>query len=310
MWPGEASAFTPWLALDENMQMLSEALGLGPLGECTTEEAIGDFRADIISSAGDGTVLVENQFGRTDHDHLGKLLVYASGAGANTVIWIAERFRDEHRSALDWLNANTRDGLDFFGVRFELWRIGSSLPAPKFDVVCQPNGWTKAVSAAVAGSTQNSDHLRFWRAFHERVELQAPDLTATLSPPAPRSWLGSRLSRANFFISLTLIPSRGEVSCELRVRVPAARAVFQALLADRTEIENVAGPLEWIEVDGQHVRRIVARTQLDPSDPVHWDEIFTWFIQRINALRQAVQPRMADLPWDVIADDVTEADEA
>jgi len=153
------------------------------------------------------------------------------------------------------------------------------------------------VSAAVAGSSQNAEQLSFWRAFHEWMEDAAPNVAATLSPPAARSWLNSRLGRAGFFISLTLIPSHGAVSCELRIRNAAAGALYQALLAQREAIEEQAGPLDWIEVDGQHVRRIVARRELDPTDPANRDEIFTWFAERITALRDVVVPRMPDLPW-------------
>lgn len=153
------------------------------------------------------------------------------------------------------------------------------------------------MSAAVAGSSQNAEQLSFWRAFHEWMEDAAPNVAATLSPPAARSWLNSRLGRAGFFISLTLIPSHGAVSCELRIRNAAAGALYQALLAQREAIEEQAGPLDWIEVDGQHVRRIVARRELDPTDPANRDEIFTWFAERITALRDVVVPRMPDLPW-------------
>src|SRR5437588_9064318 len=78
--------------------------------------------------------------------HLGQLLTYAAGLDAVTIIWIAEKFTEEHRAALDWLNAVTSEKINFFGLEIELWRIGSSPMAPKFNAVSKSNDWTKTVS--------------------------------------------------------------------------------------------------------------------------------------------------------------------
>src|SRR3712207_195735 len=108
VWPSEASGFTPWLASEDNLELLGETLGL-ELELEATEKFGGPFKADIIcrdlSSGTDATVLIENQLEATDHRHLGQLLTYAAGLQAKTVIWIARRFTDEHRAALDMLNA-------------------------------------------------------------------------------------------------------------------------------------------------------------------------------------------------------------
>jgi hypothetical protein len=74
-------------------------------------------------------VLIENQLECTDHTHLGQLLVYASGLKAATIIWVAQRFTEEHRATLDWLNTITDEEFQFFGLDVELWRIGQTEPA-------------------------------------------------------------------------------------------------------------------------------------------------------------------------------------
>jgi len=93
-------------------------------------------------------VLIENQLERTDHTHLGQLLTYASGLEAVTIVWIAERFTEEHRSTLDWLNKITDESFRFFGLEVELWRIGNSPAAPKFNLVSKPNEWSHSVAQA------------------------------------------------------------------------------------------------------------------------------------------------------------------
>src|SRR5947209_15269178 len=144
VWMNESSGFTPWLAQAENLKLLGETIGIEL--ECEAQEKeVGPFRADILckDTATDSWVLIENQLERTDHGHLGQLLTYAAGLEAVTIVWIAERFTEEHRATLDWLNERTEESINFFGLEVELWRIGDSAIAPKFNVVSKPNEWTR-----------------------------------------------------------------------------------------------------------------------------------------------------------------------
>ena len=149
IWSSEASDFTPWRAREENLSVLGEALGV-ELELEAQEQAVGPFRADILcKEIGSGTwVLIENQLERSDHLHLGQLLTYASGLDAVTIVWIAARFTEEHRSTLDWLKKITDESFRFFGLEVELWRIGESPAAPKFNIVSKPNNWSRSVAQA------------------------------------------------------------------------------------------------------------------------------------------------------------------
>ena len=131
IWLSEASDFTPWLAQKENLDILGQTLGI-VLELEALERPVGPFRADILCKdiGTDRWVLIENQLERTDHNHLGQLLTYASGLEAVTIVWIAALFTEEHRSTLDWLNRITDESFRFFGLEVELWRIGDSPPAP------------------------------------------------------------------------------------------------------------------------------------------------------------------------------------
>ena len=170
-WSGEASDFTPWLADEENISLLGETIRV-ELEVEAQERNVGPFRADILckDTATDDWVLIENQLERTDHTHLGQLLTYAAGLEAVTVVWIAERFTDEHRAALDWLNEITAEGFSFFGLEIELWRIGDSPMAPKFNVVSHPNDWTKTVSRisrAEELTPTDQLYLEYWTGHYE-----------------------------------------------------------------------------------------------------------------------------------------------
>ena len=148
-WKTEAQDFTPWLAQADNLAVLSETLDM-ELETAGQEPSVGLFRADILcrDTLDDSWVLIENQLERTDHTHLGQLLTYAAGLQTVTIIWVAATFTDEHRAALDWLNEITDERFRFFGLEVELWRIGNSPAAPKFNIVSKPNEWARSASRA------------------------------------------------------------------------------------------------------------------------------------------------------------------
>ncbi len=144
VWSSESGDFTPWLA--DNLDVLADELGM-PLTLKATEVPVGEFRLDIqAETLDDRVVIIENQLEKTNHGHLGQLLVYASGLEAVAVVWVAAQFRDDHRRTLDWLNERTDTGVDFFGVEVGVVQIGETGPrAPVFEVVARPNDWQKAV---------------------------------------------------------------------------------------------------------------------------------------------------------------------
>ena len=127
IWKTEAGDFTPWLGTAENIQLLGDTVRLDLEVEAQ-EKQVGPFRADILckDTASGAWVLIENQLERTDHNHLGQLMTYTAGLNAVTIIWIADRFTDEHRAAMDWLNEITAEDFVFLGIEVELWKTGDS----------------------------------------------------------------------------------------------------------------------------------------------------------------------------------------
>ncbi len=141
-WPHEAQDFTPWLA--GNINTLGKALGIDIDVE-ETESPVGSFNVDIFAKDADTgrKIIIENQLEDTDHDHLGKLITYASGKAASLVIWIVKRAREEHRAAIEWLNNHTDEEIGFVLCEIKLYRIGNSLMAPFFNIIERPNDWAK-----------------------------------------------------------------------------------------------------------------------------------------------------------------------
>ena len=169
VWQNEAADFTPWLA--DNLDSLGDALQMEiDTEDVDTEVSVGKYSADILcrDASDNSRIVIENQFGSTNHDHLGKLLTYASGLDSDpplrSVIWISETFNDEHRSTLDWLNRISHDETRFFGVTIELLKIEGSKPAPRFNIVVSPNDWTKTVRASSSGEVSDlkRQYYQFW----------------------------------------------------------------------------------------------------------------------------------------------------
>ena len=117
IWKHEASDFTNWLAKPENIAILSDEIGIG-LKLVKTEAEVGSFSSDILAEEENTgkKVIIENQLEPTDHNHLGKIITYASGYDAAIIIWIVQEARDEHKRAVDWLNEHTDEGVNFFLV--------------------------------------------------------------------------------------------------------------------------------------------------------------------------------------------------
>ncbi|MGP1456977.1 MAG: hypothetical protein ACTTJ5_05280 [Veillonella parvula] len=145
LWVHEQYDFSAWLAKEANLSILGETLGIS-FTDVETEKFVGSYRCDIVAKDDnnkDKIVIIENQLERSDHDHLGKIITYASGLDASTIIWIVTNARTEHKSAIEWLNNNTISNITFFLIELKAYRIGDSLPAPKFEIAEMPNDFVK-----------------------------------------------------------------------------------------------------------------------------------------------------------------------
>lgn len=115
IWKHEQYDFSNWLSKEENIELLGNEIGL-TLTDISKEVFVGVFKCDLVAK--DETsgikVIIENQLEATNHDHLGKIITYASGLEADVIVWIVKEAREEHRSAIEWLNNNTVKDISFF----------------------------------------------------------------------------------------------------------------------------------------------------------------------------------------------------
>jgi hypothetical protein len=305
IWETEAGAFTPWLAGEENLKLLGKTVGLDLELEAT-EKDVGPFRADILckDTATGSWVLVENQLERTDHTHLGQLLTYAAGLKAVTIIWIADRFTEEHRAALDWLNEITDDRFAFFGLEIELWRIGDSPIAPKFNAVAKPNDWSKTVTTAkrtlddqtLTGIKQ--DQLEFWIELRRVMEERGG--IVKLAKPHPANWQSFSVGRTNFWLEVRLQARESRLNVNIGCGGPDGKAHFCLLEQDREAIESDLGePLEWCELPNRKQSYIgLSKRNVDPLDRSIWPKQQEWIAETLETFHAAFSQRVKQLSAD------------
>ena len=246
VWEHEATSFTKWLSQEDNLNHLGDELGIA-IKLLKTEAKVGGFNVDILAEEEDSTrkIIIENQLETTDHDHLGKLITYASGTDANVIIWIFREIRDEHRSAIDWLNEHTDEDIDFFAVKMELWQIGDSLPAPKFQIISNPNNWAKVAKTNTEQSKLTPTKLyqfELWNKFKEFGQANNQELSFTKTNP--QHWYNFSIGSSMCHVGLTVNTREKEFACELYI--PGDKELFDFLLTKKEAIEKeLTIKLDW-----------------------------------------------------------------
>ena len=292
VWSDEARELTPFLAA--NPDYLSDALGMDLELE-GSEVAVGPFAADLLfreRNTGD-RVVVENLIGNTDHDHLGKIITYAAGLDARHAVLIAETFRPEHRSALLWLNTNSRDSVGFFGIVLKLWRIKDSPAALQLTLVVQPDEWVRSVHQGRELSATQLAYRDFWSEFLPAFHMRYTSWSRARVPPTA-NWLELPAGKTGVYYSAVFcVPQRFRVELYVdAANQDQATRRFVALRERRTEIEEQFGSeLEWEPLESRRASRIASYYQDDirVEERDRWPELRTWAIERLGALREAIQ---------------------
>ena len=293
VWPHEASDFTPWLAEEENLKLLGDTLKI-ELELEAQEKGVGPFRADILckDTDNDHWVLIENQLERTNHKHLGQLLTYAAGLQAATIVWVADHFTDEHRAALDWLNDITDDRFNFFGLEIELWQIGESLVAPKFNVVCKPNDWTKGIHPVGELSETRLMQLEYCEGLRELLL----ERKSVVSPrkPRPQHWTTFRLGRSNCHMSVAVNGQRRRIRCSIVLTGEHRLERYRNLAEQKNAIEEEVGfPLMWRELPDKKSCIIeVDRNDQDFIDRKAWATQHEWLADRLESFYKSFSHRV------------------
>lgn len=286
VWPHEALDFTPWLA--ENIDLLADTVGLDITVD-ETESSVGDFNVDIFASetGTDRKIIIENQLEDTNHDHLGKLITYASGKSADVIIWVVKHAREEHKAAIEWLNAHTDDKIAFFLCEIKLYKIGNSEPAVKFEVIERPNDWAKEIKKVEHNSPRHHKRLEYWTAFNDYA-FQNADFAKQFNQRKPSTdhWMDISIGTAAAHLAITMVQKRNETGVEFYINDD--KELFKQLFAKRDVIEKESGlTYDWQELPGKKASRIIITNPADFEDASKWPEQFDWIMDTLIKMKKA-----------------------
>ncbi len=297
-WPHEPD-FTRWLAEEENLEALGEELGLD-LSLIQTEANVGDFNVDIlVEETGSGIkAIIENQLEITDHDHLGKLITYASGHGAGYIIWIFRDVREEHRQAIDWLNEHTTDDINFFAIKLELWAIADSKPAPKFDVICRPNEWAKAVKSSIKGepSERNLRQLEFWTGLRDYGVEHYKDIN--YQTPRAQAYMDIAIGSSNAHVAMVIRSQKKSMTCELYI--PDNKKIYEGLVGRAVMIESELGiKVDWQRLNHAKAARIAVSTDFDIDDATQRNHYFDWLLKNASLFKKIFSKHVKEIEKEI-----------
>lgn len=286
-WNNEARDFTPWLA--NNIEELNKTIGL-ELEVENTEVAVGPYSADVLArDTGTGKyVVIENQLEKTNHDHLGKSITYASVLDASAVIWIATNFTEEHKKSLDWLNDHTTDEISFYGVQIELWQIDDSNAALRFNVVSKPNQAVRqAARSKAVEDLSDSRKLQFdfWNKFKDK--LAKTKKIPSLQTPRPQYWFDVSLGKTNIHISNTCNTEENMVGVRIYIGNKIADTMLPFLEQEKDEIEKAIGQkLIWNPNPDNRDKVIYLQHSTDFSDQQKVEEALNWLVEYTVKFRE------------------------
>lgn len=288
LWKHEQYDFSNWLAQEKNIELLNDVLGL-TLVDIEKEAYVGAYRCDLVAK--DDTtgikVIIENQLESSNHDHLGKIITYASGLNANVIVWIVTQAREEHRSAIEWLNNNTNSEINFFLLELHAYKIGNSLPAPKFETVEKPNGfikYAKGISSQGQISESESERLAFWTLFNEIVASRGKPFN--IRKATTKHWYNISIGKTGASISVNLVNKDSSVVVELYI--DDNKKLFDTLLEQKNAIESELGfEMEWQRLNHKKASRIKCSISgLNFEDHSNYEKLMNETIDRVIIMKR------------------------
>ena len=289
VWGHEQYEFSKWLSSENNIKELGDTLDLS-LTDIETEKFVGSYRCDILckDELTGKTVLIENQLEKTNHDHLGKIITYASGLDASVVVWIVSSAREEHSSAIEWLNKHTDDDLAFFLIELHVYKIGDSMPAPMFKVIEQPNDFAKKAKTLAKNpdlSNSQMKRVEFWNRFNEIIEERGKPFNKRKA--TTDHWYEVAAGSSKCHISIELVNREHKIRVGLWISND--KNLFDRLYAHKQDIENLAGrQLHWNRLDGKKAAIICTNIAgLDFNNQENYDALMNQTIDTVLVLRNA-----------------------
>ena len=300
VWQNEERDFTRWLT--ENIELLGSALGI-EIEDARAEESVRDFSSDIVAremNTGE-TIVIENQYYKTDHDHLGKLLTYSSGKNAGFSMWLAEEFRPEHRSVLEWLNESGPKDAKFFAIKPRVVSIeDSERRGFEFEIVVEPNEWERELGGGESLTETEQSYKNFFGELVEAYSEQRPRWSKL--KPGPRNYMTFSAGKSG--VSLGWVFHQGPEFCvELYISTSSKEQneeIFDSLKESHDEIEsNLGSELTWERLAEKQACRIKWPNQIPGKitelTADQRTELIEWGVDAMDEFQDKFEPRISNI---------------
>ena len=292
VWAHEQYDFSDWLSKEDNIQQLGNTLNLS-LTDVETEKFVGSYRCDIIckDEITGKNVLIENQLEPTNHDHLGKIITYASGLDASVIIWIVESAKEEHSSAIEWLNKHTDDDVSFFLIEVHAYTIEGSKPAPYFKIIQQPNDFVKQVKNITKNTELNdsqNSRLEFWNRFNDVLEKNGKPFNKRKA--TTDHWYSVAVGSSQCHISIDLVNREHKI--RISMWIPDNKSLYDTFYSNKDSIEKEIGhSINWDKLDDKKAAYAYTFIEgLDFNKQDNYDALMNSVINEVLLFRKAFKP--------------------
>jgi hypothetical protein len=292
VWQHEQYDFSNWLSKDDNINQLGDTLNLS-LTDVETEKFVGSYRCDIIckDEITGKNVLIENQLEPTNHDHLGKIITYASGLDASVIIWIVESAKEEHSSAIEWLNKHTDEDVSFFLIEVHAYTIGDSKPAPYFKIIQQPNDFVKQVKNISKNTELNdsqSNRLEFWNRFNDMLDKMGRPFNKRKA--TADHWYSVAVGSSQCHISIDLVNREHKI--RISMWIPNNKELYDTFYLNKDSIEKSLGYLiSWDKLEGKKAACAYTFIEgLDFNNKDNYDSLMITIIKKVEQFRDSFKP--------------------
>lgn len=300
IWPNETRDFSPWLA--DNISLLNDVLNIQIEIE-ELEGPVGSFKLDMsgLDGVSRRPVVIENQFGRSDHDHLGKLLTYAADRQAGIMIWVANDIQAAHRKAIDWLNRISPPEVSLYALELEILTIDQSRPAPRFTVVAgPPPSKRREVTPADQVTSRNRQYQQFFDRLKEKVTELQPGFTRARG--LPQNWWGLGIGRTGFSLTAAFTMDakfRIEVYIDTGVKDDNERALANLDASRHLIEERIGHQLQWDYLPDSRGCRVYIMTDgsIDEGGD-RLQELIDWGAPMMVTFREVFGPLLRKLDID------------
>ena len=293
LWPHEERDFSVWLW--NNIGLLSDVIGI-KLIPVNRELNVQGFQLDMLAVDPRGEkVAIESQLSRSDHDHLGKLITYATNIGATAAVWITPKITIAHSNAVTVLDQRI-DGMRVFAVQVSVQKMLDGELVPSLSLVSKEQETSTKSARRTEPKAEENWKYEFWSKLLYRAKQKGLALHEC-ARPSDKNAIGAS-SGFNGFAYRYLIREGGKVGIELYIFVSGnatkTKSLFEALVPMRVQIEKDFGnSLTWEKLEGKGRSRV--RHLFDyviAPDGTNWDRAFEDMTNAMNRFHRIVQPAL------------------